>query len=473
MRASFRLGLRAQIVLALSLVFALSFWLFAFVTVQLTRRSVELEQSRNVARALAVALDGVSVETSPEAFTRLCEGLDQRFGLRALHLRTADGLLRCGETEPHGDAMQVALESGGELRLWLGPLHGPGTQPLPSLLLFYLALTGLSVLAFSYVALTYLIVRPLERLTFSAQQLAAGGDPVPVREHGAAEVVQLAHTYNRMAVLLRAEQKRLVERLQELERTTAALEHKEQQLIHGEKLASMGRLAAGAAHEIGNPLAAILGLLDLLRDGDLSEAETKEFLDRIHRETERINHIIRDLHDFARRDVQADAGETADLNDVVEDAVSLVRPQKESRAVTIETHVDPSCSVVFGPSQRLLQVLLNLLLNAVDAMHGRGRIVVRVMRALPSDDDAFTLVQVEDDGPGIAEDMLDKLFEPFTTTKPAGQGTGLGLAVTAAIVDGLSGTITAKNKPEGGALFELRLPREKPASPQPAAHDGV
>jgi two-component system NtrC family sensor kinase len=334
----------------------------------------------------------------------------------------------------------------------------------------YLTLTGLSVLLFSYVALTYLIVRPLDRLTLSAQQLAQGGEPVRVREQGAAEVAQLAHTFNRMAVLLKAEQKRLVERLQELERTTEALAHKEQQLIHGEKLASIGRLAAGVAHEIGNPLAAILGLLDLLRDGDLTESETREFLGRIHRETERINHIIRDLLDFARRDVQLGSDQVADLGDVIQDAVGLVRPQKESRTVTIETFVDEAAAQVAGPAPRLLQVVLNLLLNAIDAMQGRGRIVVRVV---PCEDEAYAKVQVEDDGPGIAEDMLDKLFEPFTTTKPAGRGTGLGLAVTAAIIDGLSGTIVAKNRPEGGALFELRLPRAKSSALPPAAREGV
>jgi two-component system, NtrC family, sensor kinase len=327
--------------------------------------------------------------------------------------------------------------------------------PFTDILFFYLALTGLAVLLLSYVALTYLIVRPLERLTHSAEGLGAGGEHVFVREQGSAEAVRLAQTFNEMATLLRAERKRLVDRLAELESTTHELEHKEQQLIHGEKLASIGRLAAGIAHEIGNPLAAILGLVELLRAGGLSEAETKEFLERVHRETERINRIIGDLLDFARRDVDEIATtDSADLRDVIGDAVNLLRPQKESRDVQIVVSIAEDTPRVRGPQHRWTQVVLNLVLNALDALAGKGRVEVRARR---SDDAEQVILIVEDDGPGIAPEMLDTLFDPFTTTKAAGKGTGLGLAVTHAIVERMSGTITARNKSGGGALFEVRL----------------
>jgi C4-dicarboxylate-specific signal transduction histidine kinase len=276
-----------------------------------------------------------------------------------------------------------------------------------------------------------------------------------VREGGSLEAVRLARAFNEMASMLRAERKRLVDRLAELERTTEQLASKEQQLIHGEKLASIGRLAAGIAHEIGNPLAAILGLVELLRDGGLSESESREFLVRIHRETERINDIIRDLLDFARRDVDSGAlQQTADLREVIQDAVNLVRPQKESKDVAIDVNVDAAVRRVIGPQHRLTQVVLNLLLNALDALSGRGHIEIRV--TLDSDG-KHALLCVQDDGPGIPAEMLDKLFDPFTTTKPVGKGTGLGLAVTHAIVDGLAGSIRADNRSEGGARFEVRL----------------
>lgn len=462
-----RLGLRAQIVLSLSAVFALSSWFSGYAALQLTRRSAMLDEARtgsSVARTLAVAIQHGQGPVEAR-LAALCEGLGTRLPRSGVALdRGEQRLLACGATKGAPIA-RTKLQSGETLSLWLTRTAHGERSPMSALLTFYLALTGLAVLALAYIALTVLIVRPLERLTLSAEALSTGNEHVFVRAGGSAETARLAQTFNEMAVMLRAERKRLVDRLAELERATGELRSTEQQLIHGEKLASIGRLAAGVAHEIGNPLAAILGLLELLREGGLTEAEQREFLERIQRETERIHRIIRDLLDFARHDVSADGPQqTADLREVIKDAVSLVRPQKESRDVAIEVAVDDSVRRVVGPQHRLTQVVLNLLLNALDALEGRGKIAIGVQ---PSTDGEHVLLIVEDDGPGIAPEMVGKLFDPFTTTKPAGRGTGLGLAVSHAIVDGLSGSITAENRPEGGARFEVRLRKARPGSSRP------
>jgi two-component system, NtrC family, sensor kinase len=459
-----RLGLRAQIVLSLSLVFALSFWLAGFTALQLSRRSIAIERARS-AELLASTLVGMAEAGAlgdGRSHDALCARLKSRVPIFALRMSTRRAVsFECGA--PRGEpTVRKKFGNDRTVSLWMSPMGSSARPPLIDMLFFYLALTGLAVLLLSYIALTYLIVRPLERLTLSAEELRAGGEHVFVREQGSAEAVRLAQTFNEMATLLRAERKRLVDRLAELERTTDELEHKEQQLIHGEKLASIGRLAAGVAHEIGNPLSAILGLVELLRGGGLSEAESREFLERVHRETERIHRIIGDLLDFARRDVDDDAGaQSADLGEVVDDAVRLLRPQRASRDVQIVVSIDPRTPRVRGPQHRLSQVVLNLVLNALDALAGKGRVDVR---AFPSDDGQSVVFVVEDDGPGIAADMLDKLFDPFTTTKPTGQGTGLGLAVTHSIVHGLSGSISVRNKPQGGALFEVRLRSAERAS---------
>ncbi|HEX7479536.1 MAG TPA: ATP-binding protein [Polyangiales bacterium] len=462
MRLPSRLGLRAQIVLALSAVFALSFWLIGFATVQLTRRNVGLDELREQRLVAHVLVATVAGDSSNASLQSLCERLQSTAGLRALRLQRASGpAFVCGQPQDR-PSVRTVLADGARLSLWLSPSNDPSRTPVTDLLLFYMSITGLSVLLLAYVALTHLIVRPLDRLTQSAAQLSHGGEHRLAREEGSAEVARLALTFNEMATMLRAERKRLVDRLAELERTTSELASKEQQLIHGEKLASIGRLAAGVAHEIGNPLAAILGLVELLRGGGLSESEAREFLERIQRETERINGIIRDLLDFARRDVDDGAqAQTADLRDVIDDAVNLVRPQKASRDVEISVTVDPATRRVIGPQHRLTQVLLNLLLNALDALDGKGAVEISVR---PSDDGKSALLVVQDSGPGIAEQMRDKLFDPFTTTKPAGKGTGLGLAVSAAILDGLQGSIDASNRPEGGARFEVRLRQVPPAA---------
>jgi two-component system NtrC family sensor kinase len=456
------LGLRAQIVLALSLVFLLSFWLLGFATLQIARRSAEAERARAealLARALAPEL--VSDSARSDASMRgLCDALKQRVALTALALRRNDGTrFECGEPSALARGSATKLHNGDELALRLPAPPSQIADALANLLLFYVAITGLAVALLAYVLLTNLIVRPLERLTRSAEQLAQGAEHVSVLEQGSSEAVRLARTYNTMARLLRAERKQLTDRLAELERTTHELRRTERQLIDGEKLASVGRLAAGVAHEIGNPLAAILGLLELLREGDLDATQQREFLVRVSNETERINGIIRDLLDFARHDAPDDErNETSDLCEVIRDAVALVRPQKESKDVTIEISVDARVGRVQGPARRLTQIVLNLLLNAVDALHGAGRIEIRVE---PTPDAHDVLLSVADNGPGIAPSVAHTLFDPFTTTKPVGRGTGLGLAVTHAIVERLAGSIEARNREQGGACFEVRLPQAR------------
>jgi signal transduction histidine kinase len=460
MASSLRFGLRAQIVAALLSVFVVSFALLGTAAVRLTEAANRVERARSArvyARAFGALLDtGPSDRAHVDA---LFGALARRSDLRAVRVVTRDGARYQRGAPPDEPGARVALASGGELTLWLARSPSRAPLPLGNLLLFYVSLTGLAVLVLLYFALTHLIVRPLDRLTRSSESLAAGAADVNVPERGAAEVARLAAAFNAMAAQLRAEREALERRLFELERTTIELKAAQQQLIHGEKLASVGRLAAGVAHEIGNPLAAILGFVELLRAGDLPPAQAGEFLARIHSETERIHHIIRDLLDFSRRDPEGElAGQRADLREVIADAVDLVRPQKASKQVELRVDVAPDVGLVLGPPQRLTQVVLNLLLNALDALDGRGSVRIEARRA----GDRCALI-VTDDGPGLPQQVLDHLFEPFTTTKPPGQGTGLGLAVCHALVEGMGGEITASNRAEGGARFEVSLraaPRE-------------
>jgi signal transduction histidine kinase len=270
--------------------------------------------------------------------------------------------------------------------------------------------------------------------------------------HGAAEVQSLALAFNAMSDELRAEHVAREGRLRELEIATRELRSTQDSLVRSEKLASVGRLAAGVAHEIGNPLAAILGLVELVRQGDLEPAEQAEFLRRIQNETERIQRIIRDLLDFSRQGASVTVGR-CDLGEVVAGAVHLVAPQGPMRGIVLQQRVPSHLPEVAAPADALTQVVLNLLLNAADAIEGEGSITLELIE----EDDAVTLT-VTDTGPGIAPEVRDRLFEPFVTTKPVGQGTGLGLAVCWTIVDRLGGTVRADDAPGGGARFSVRLP---------------
>ena len=451
-------GLRTRILFALSIAFVISSALLGFAVVQLAERARDVDRSRH-ARATAHSLAIAVANDLPLALLE-AEALVRDGVVAGIDVVDARGAHSTRGVLGHGVEIVMPVEGGGAVHLVVSR-HASGGANLAPLFALYLLVTAGTVLVFTYVALGQLIVRPVERLTRASERLAAGGAHVSVPEEGAAEVIRLAVAFNDMASQLRAERKALEGRLRELETATRELRTAQDGLVRSEKLASVGRLAAGVAHEIGNPLAAILGFVELLRGGGLEPAEEREFLSRIFTETNRIHRIIRDLLDFSRQSSDVaddDAQATSDLREVVADAVRLIAPQKDLRLVTIEQHLHDDAPLVRGPADRLTQVVLNLLLNAADAVNGEGTIVITVA---PSTDNLVSLL-VEDTGPGIAPQVLATLFEPFVTTKPAGEGTGLGLAVCHTIVERLGGSMRAENvpAPDGrvtGARFEVRL----------------
>jgi len=451
------LGLRVQIILALCVVYALSLTLLGMVAVQLTRRAAEVDRIQTAQTLLSSLC--LSIESQPNISHRQLnarvEQLLSDYPGSALIFERDNGSVYSFGKEPPNQGVERYIPSIGRVKLWLTPMPGADTSALTNLLLFYLILTGGVLALLTYIALTYSIVRPVERLIQSSERLAAGSQQVRVPEKGAAEVKRMAITFNKMAEQLRAERLALEQRLEELEQTTGELQTAQEQIIRGEKLATVGRLAAGVAHEIGNPLSAILGLVELLESGELDAIEQEEFLRRIRLETERINTIIRDLLNFSRRGVESeDLKVSSDVHRVVMDAVNLVKPLKELRDVQIEILAPQKLPRVVGPQHKLTQVVLNLLLNSTDALDGQGRIGIEIAHLRK---DNYVSLVVSDTGPGIEPEMLDRIFEPFTTTKPAGKGTGLGLAVCHTLVETVGGEIRATNPGEGGARFEIQL----------------
>ena len=438
--------------LALIVAFGAAFVLLSLVTARLDEsESAEEQRTRAIglAQALASGAGSEGEGLSEESVASLIEdGLAER-----IEIHDPRGLRRSwGVLEGQLDA-SVTSATGAEIRVWV-PAGGRGDAARRSLFLFYLGLTAATVLLLTYVLLTYFIVRPIDRLRLASERLASGRLRTSVPVQGAAEVARLAATFNEMAAQIREDRVSLQERLEELEHTTAELTTAQEQLIRSARLAAVGRLSAGVAHEIGNPLAAIRGLLDLMQTGDLSPEEEKEFISRIERESERIHHTIRDLLDFSRSEPSQEGRieSSADIAEVVSDTVKLIDRQSRFRDIEIALGLDEGLPRVRGDHERLRQLLLNLLFNAADALSGKGRIEVRARNG----DGAVELV-VADDGPGIDRAILDQVFDPFVTTKAAGQGTGLGLAVCHTIVERLGGTIEAANQERGGAAFRVRL----------------
>src|SRR5690348_873946 len=267
-----------------------------------------------------------------------------------------------------------------------------------------------------------------------------------------------------------------------LNRMTDRLLDAQSQLVRSEKLASVGRLAAGIAHEVGNPLGAIGTYLEVLqrRGGDA------EVMAGIRRELDRIDRIVRGLLDYARP--QEDSLQPVALAVVARTAFELLRGQGALKNVTADLDLDEGLPTVLGRAHVLEQVLVNLVLNAVDAAPG-GRLVVGARRwhyeegtapprrasdgaraAFPRPGERRpprhefsagrlgALLFVADSGPGIAPEDRDQIFEPFYTTKPPGRGTGLGLAIVARAVYDMGGVVWVETAREGGAAFKLFFP---------------
>lgn len=305
------------------------------------------------------------------------------------------------------------------------------------------------VLAFGIFLGGRVLVSPLERLTRAVQATTegdfAGNAALPAPE-GPLELARLTTAFGEMLTRLRAQQVELTAQLSALERTR-------DDLVRSEKVATVGRLAAGVAHEIGNPLSAVQGFVEFLRDPRGVDAETqRDLLTRMARELERIQTTVRQLLDFARP--SAGTPREVAVADLVRDAVELVRFQRSVRTVGLEVApIDPGLTV-FADPQRLSQVLVNLLLNASEALEGRGTIRLSAAAA----GSHFVALEVADDGPGVPEALRDRLFEPFQTTKPL--GTGLGLAVSLRLVEEAHGRLTLETPAgEQGARFVICLPR--------------
>ena len=438
---------------ALSLAFVGAFTLLGVASVQLSGRSrvaLRVRDAEATAETMAEALrltGGAS-----RSFTLLADAAMAKGGVRGVELRREGSAPRVRGVTGLGTPVDAEVADGASLRLWVRAPGAAFTDRFDDLLFLYAALTGGVILLLTYVGLTVLIVRPVEALTQASERMARGNLEVEVPARGAKEVARAARSFNRMAAQLRTDRELLEARLREIEAAKTELEAAQEQLVRSARLASIGRLSAGVAHEIGNPLAAILGLVELARDPELPAEDREEFLARIQAETERIHRIIRDLLDFARQD--PDEADAVDLRQCLEDALRLVTPQKSWRSIALERDLPDRIPPVRGQPDRLQQVLLNLLLNAADAVDGEGRVRISV-----SVEDEAVVLDIADDGPGIAEEVRDHLFEPFVTSKPPGEGTGLGLAVSHTIVERLGGSLEALEAPEGGALFRVRFPR--------------
>ena len=356
------------------------------------------------------------------------------------------------ETERDGKAMVSGLANVG-----IGGLRAGAEIPksvayfaLRNLLinLIFLALGLLVAAAIVSLIWATQMTRSLSQLTHAAQSIGHGDFDVQVAVPSRDEMGQLAGSFNQMA--------------SELHTRDLALRDAQAQLIQSEKMAAFGQLGAGIAHEVKNPLAGIQGMIQLTVRSLAEDNPLRETFGILEKETKRCRAIIDSLLKFARQENLTP--EPIALEEVVADTKAILHHELSLHKIAFETAVPKDLPLIHGSANQIQQVLMNLILNAEQAMEPRGHGIVEIKAALR--DDGFIELYVQDDGPGIPRAVQARIFEPFFTTKAPGKGTGLGLAVTFGIMRAHGGTIRVESEEGAGTRFILSF---RVAGSHPAA----
>jgi two-component system NtrC family sensor kinase len=290
------------------------------------------------------------------------------------------------------------------------------------------------------------VTRPLRELRDSAEAVGRGDFTrrVPVRYKD--ECGELAVVFNQMTENLQQSRTELEQAVQTLKGTQA-------QLIQSEKLSAVGEFVAGVAHELNNPLAAVMGFSEILKDADV-DVKYRRYLEMIFKSAQRCQKIVRSLLSFARR--HQPERTPVSVNTLVETVLEIVSYQLRTNNIEVITQFDPALPVVLVDDHQIQQVLLNVINNARQAMeeHRPDGCIKIITEA----SDENVRIVIHDNGPGIPEENLRRIFDPFFTTKEVGKGTGLGLSLCYGIIKEHGGTITPLNRHGEGATFIIELP---------------
>nr|WP_228530900.1 MULTISPECIES: ATP-binding protein [Myxococcaceae] len=303
--------------------------------------------------------------------------------------------------------------------------------------------------ALAFAVLYVMVGRPLRRTEETVEALGRLELEQPFTPGGGPLLSRVQGALGRMAVALQEERRVTQAQLVALREAHARVSRAQTELVAAERLATVGKLAAGVAHEVGNPLSGVLGYLSLARGRAAPLPDVVDYLDRIELEVQRIDGIVRRLLELGRpAPLQLSP---VDVGALVQSCVELLRAGPDFARVHIRLELTPA--VARTASDLVSQILINLLLNAAQAQEGAGEVAVHVGTS-----GGRVQLRVEDAGQGIPPEVLPHLFEPFFTTRTGGRGSGLGLAVSLHLATTLGGRLTAENRPERGARFTLELP---------------
>jgi len=323
-------------------------------------------------------------------------------------------------------------------------------QSLKGVLLYALTF-GIVLMFIGYYLFQRNVIRPAMNLLNATEAVKQGNLTQRLPVSGPKEMLQLASAYNDMVVALEKSRNETNEHINSLKSVNLELQETRSQLLRSEKLSSLGQLAAGLAHEVGNPLSSIIGYLELLKSG-LSREEGINVAKRSLLEANRIDLLVREVLEFSR---PAEKNNFEKLNPAseIDFCLTLLKNQGHLQKMTLHIFIPNEITLAVMSKSHFQQVFMNLLLNAIAACRPSGTITISGKK-----EGEFVLISIEDTGCGIATENLNKIFDPFFTTKQPGEGVGLGLTLCHRIIEDAGGYFKVDSKVGSGSKFSVFLP---------------
>jgi hypothetical protein len=318
----------------------------------------------------------------------------------------------------------------------------------------YILFAAFLIIFFGTFLLNRYLVKPIERLITFTGQISEGEFQSRSIINEKNEIGKLSLSLNQMAERLSEDKKKIEEYIASLEKTNQRLKDAQEEVLRSEKLASLGKLSTGIAHEIGNPLGVIRGYIGMLLKEEEIRKEIRDYFRRMEIEIDRIDRIMRELLDYSRTSPAEFS--RVDVNQVIMASLSLTSLQKSTQDIKVNLVLDDHLPPVLANGQQLLQVMVNIVLNARDALPKGGEITISTHQS-----GGNISIEIRDNGMGIREEDVPKIFDPFYTTKGPGEGTGLGLAISLRIIESFRGKIKVVSNPGRGTTFTILLPAIK------------
>lgn len=359
---------------------------------------------------------------------------------------------------------QNRVVAAAGISISLGQIY-QGLRHTQKILLVYMIINTLLLTLVGLYRLSKIYLQPVQRLVRIAEAYDDDHDLIFSVRKQDNELKKLSNALNRMLKRISADKEKLRATVNSLKQANIDLKQAQDEIIRAEKLASIGRLSSGIAHEIGNPIGIIIGYLELLRQNNLSAQQKGEYLSRAEDEINRINRIIRQLLDFSRPS-QASPSKVS-VHEALSDVANMLASQPIMANLNLKLDLKAESDWVLADSDQLRQIFLNLIINAADAVslvkNKPGELAIQTEMIPPSHAEAIkrceTLkIEFKDNGHGIPPEHLSNIFDPFYTTKEPGKGTGLGLSVCFMIIENIGGSIKASSEENRGTTMTLYLP---------------